>query len=455
MDLRERMKSLDLSQFDCEYVDVRIEQTHKTEISYQDFQLIGCNSNPSLGAFVRVFEKGGWYFLSTTNIAQLEKGISELVEKAKRGLIPARENNKPYNQQPAEHTLIKFADKDVSKVSVEEKLKLVESNFPALQRDDLKKVKAFYVDVYRLKLFKSSTGISFAYDFNQAGLRYAYSLVDGDKRFDDMVMYYGDCVSALEGKQQDLHEKIEKNLPFLHADTIEAGQYPVVMDNKVVGVFAHESFGHKSEADFMLGDEGAKEAWKIGSKVGSPNLTIVDYGAEAGTSGYCPIDDEGYPTQKTYLIKEGILQGRLHNQETARVFDEAPTGNGRAINFEFEPLVRMTNTYVEPGNKSFEELISKVDKGVYVSGYKHGSGLSTFTIAPQHCYMIRDGKLAEPVKVSVISGNVFETLDLIEDCSSEFELESGAFGGCGKMDQWPLSVGSGGAKVLISKMMVS
>jgi TldD protein len=241
----------------------------------------------------------------------------------------------------------------------------------------------------------------------------------------------------------------------LQAKTIQTGSYPVVMDPEVVGVFAHESFGHKSEADFMLGDENAKSAWKIGTKVGSDKLSIVDYGAEVGTSGYCPIDDEGFPTQKTYLIKDGILQGRLHNMETAHEFDEAPTGNARSINFEYEPIVRMTNTYVEPGEKTFAELIAQVDEGIYVTGVKHGSGLSTFTIAPIKCYMIRKGQIAEPVKVSVISGDVFKTLALIEDCSREFQQEVSVFGGCGKMEQWPLPVGMGGANVLISKMMVS
>jgi TldD protein len=227
------------------------------------------------------------------------------------------------------------------------------------------------------------------------------------------------------------------------------------MDSEVVGVFAHESFGHKSEADFMLGDENAKDNWKIGERVGNECLSIVDYGAQVGSSGYCPIDDEGTPVKKTYLINNGLLAGRLHSIATSQALDEEPTGNGRAKDFEFEPIVRMTNTYVEPGELTFEELISKVKLGIYALDMNHGSGLSTFTIAPRRCYMIRDGKIAEPVRVSVMSGSVFDALNMIEGCTKDFKLESMAFGGCGKMEQWPLPVGFGGPQVLISKLVVS
>ena len=287
------------------------------------------------------------------------------------------------------------------------------------------------------------------------GLRISYSLLEGDQRFDDHVTINAENFDQLKNKQKYVSQEIEKSLPFLHAPTIKAGKYPVVMSQLVVGVFAHESFGHKSEADFMLGDENAKDQWSIGTQVGSDVLSITDCGEGVGTGGYCPIDDEGYPTQKTFLIENGVLKGRLHSLDTANEFDEQPTGNARAMDFEYEPIVRMTNTYVVPGEKSFEEMITSVKSGLYIHDFKHGSGLSTFTIAPLKSYFIKDGKIAGPVKISVISGDVFKTLSKIEDCSKEFDEDFSVFGGCGKNEQWPLSVGMGGGHVLISDMMVS
>ena len=106
-------------------------------------------------------------------------------------------------------------------------------------------------------------------------------------------------------------------------------------------------------------------------------------------SGFVPYDDEGCPAGKTYLIKDGILSGRLHSASTAADLGDEPTGNARAINFEFEPIVRMTATYIEAGAETKEELFSKVKDGIYIDDISHGSGMTTFTIAPfQMC--IRD-----------------------------------------------------------------
>jgi TldD protein len=179
----------------------------------------------------------------------------------------------------------------------------------------------------------------------------------------------------------------------------------------------------------------------------------VDDGNQPG-SGFVPFDDEGTKAEETYLIKNGILSGRLHSSVTSASLGESLTGNARAINFEYEPIVRMTSTYIKPGTKSFEEIIKDIDKGVYIESFNHGSGMSTFTIAPKTAFMIRDGNIAEPVKISVITGNVFETLNLIEDATEEYRLRSMIGGGCGKMEQFPLSVSFGGPFIKIKTMNV-
>ena len=441
----------------CEYWDVRVEEVHKSNIKYEDFELIDVSVKPTLGAFIRIFQEGMWYYLSTTELNRLNESIIELGQKAQKFKVNKKTSSiKPYNTTPLQENLIHSSHIRVDKIPIHYKRELCESYFEEIQSSkDLKNVRVTYIDEYKVKHFRSSTHIHYSYDFNQCGLYLGYSVTNEKGRFDDSTHFYGSQIDHLKNLKPNIKKAIEESYQFVDAKTIEAGEYPVVMDNNVVGVFAHESFGHKSEADFMLGDEKAQEKWKIGEKVGNDCLSIVDGGAELGTSGYCPIDDEGFPTQKTYLIKKGILTGRLHSQQTAQVFDEAPTGNGRAINFEFEPIVRMTNTYIEPGPKTLEELISKVQLGVFAKGFKYGTGMSTFTIAPSKCYMIRGGQIAEPVRVSVMSGSVFETLGRIEECSKDYKLKSSAFDGCGKGEQSPLPVGLGGSQVLVNKMVVS
>lgn len=158
---------------------------------------------------------------------------------------------------------------------------------------------------------------------------------------------------------------------------------------------------------------------------------------------------------KTYLIKNGILAGRLHSAATAADLGEEVTGNARAISCDYEPIVRMTSTVIEAGDKTVEELFSGISHGYYIKTYKHGSGMSTFTIAPSLAYEIVDGKIGDPVKIAVITGNVFETLNLIDGLSDEVAIQSSVTGGCGKMEQWPLNVSFGGPYVSISKMNIA
>jgi TldD protein len=126
------------------------------------------------------------------------------------------------------------------------------------------------------------------------------------------------------------------------------------------------------------------------------------------------------------------------------------------MNFEWEPIVRMTSTYIEGGRDSFDEILKKAGDGaLYLDGANHGTGGSTFTIAPSKAYRIKDGKLSEPLKVALISGSVFETLNNIEAVGSDFTLWNSAFGGCGKMSQMPLPVADGGPTILVKGMTVS
>ncbi len=457
MDIVKRLDNIKVPKGPYEYWDVRVELTNKTEIRYEDYDLLACSKKPSLGAFIRVYQGGMWFYASTTNLDTLDEQIFELSNQASS---LKNENDKkrisPFNTEASEDRLINSEKIRMDKVSIIDKKNLCESYFNFTKSFvGLRRIQFNYVDEYKTKYFISSTEVKYSYDFNQCGLSISYSVVNGENSFDDRITFYGSKFDDLKNLNEKIKESIEESFLFTDAKKIAPGEYPVVMDSEVVGVFAHESFGHKSEADFMLGNEEAKEYWRISKKVGSDCLSIIDHGEKIGTSGYCPIDDEGFKTQKTYLIKNGILTGRLHSQHTSQVLNEAPTGNGRAMNFEFEPIVRMTNTYVAPGELSFEELISKVKFGIYAKGVNHGSGLSTFTIAPKKCYMIRDGKISEPIRVSVISGTVFETLNHIEACSKKLNIVNTAFGGCGKMEQWPLPVAFGGSKVLVSKMLIS
>jgi TldD protein len=311
-----------------------------------------------------------------------------------------------------------------------------------------------YIDRYSVYEFYSSKGADITYDFQLSGLVLSIALANGNDTFSNQIMKSGYKFDDLFVSDEEVVDFVKENENYIiNAKPVEAGEYPVILAPVVAGVFAHESFGHKSEADFMLGDETMRKEWELGKQVGSSILSIYDSGIDFG-SGYVPYDDEGNKATKTYLIKNGVLAGRLHSATTAADLGEEVTGNARAMNTDYEPIVRMTNTVIDAGDKTVEELFAGVKHGYYIKNLKHGSGMSSFTIAPSLCYEIVDGKIGQPVKIAVITGNVFETLNLIDGLSNKTELLSFVTGGCGKMEQYPLNVGFGGPYVSISKMNV-
>lgn len=450
--LKKLVDELSTIKLDAEYWDVRVEDTFETNIQIVDGEIVTCTSNPSLGAFVRVRKNGFWFYESTTELESLKRRLENLSRLNKNGefsdSFSAQEQNS-YIAMTASNTRF-------SSIPLEKKLRLAQK-YDTILKESAKVASRTirYKDIYKIKSYLNSSNTQFEFDFNQGGFTCAFTLQDQSFLFNDFMRLYGASFDKLDGHEVDLREFVVESARFLNAPSISPGKYKVILNPEVAGVFTHESFGHKSEADFMLGNPDALDEWKIGKKIGADCLTIVDHGMQPGTSGYCPIDDDGTPAQKNYLIKNGILSGRLHSRETALKLGETPTGNSRAINFEFEPIVRMTSTYIESGQEPIAAMLRRSEGAIYVEGFKHGSGLSTFTIAPTRGYRIGKNGEKEPLRLTVLSGSVFETLKNIEAVSKEFQLHSGAIGGCGKMDQWPLPVADGGPYVIISEMQVS
>ncbi len=296
-----------------------------------------------------------------------------------------------------------------------------------------------YLDRHLTKHIVTSLGTDVRYDKQFMSVVANYNLkIDGCAPFDGRFYAMGTKLSHIDHSHTELEKKIRKDIGFVkNAVPVTPGVYTCVLSPEAAGVFAHESFGHKSEADFMVGDETMLREWELGKAVGSPILNIVESGELEG-NGYTPYDDEGTRARKNYLIKDGKLVGRLHSAMTATDLREGLTGNARAVSFEYEPIVRMTTTYIDKGTLTLDELIGGIKLGIFIDQINHGSGMSTFTIAPSTSYMIRDGKLAESVKISVISGNVMKTLNEIDGLSDEVTLLSFPTGGCGKMEQFPL-----------------
>ncbi len=436
------------------YGDVRFERVCSTQISFENGELRQCKESEESGFFIRLFDGRRWYYTSMSEESGVQDAINELAKLTKPD--PAI-NEHPIVKRFEVHKeqLFKFADSDVRKIPCADKRACLESYLPVVSDNPkLSYHRLLYMDRYLELHFSSSKGAELAYDKQYAAIVCRFVIAkDGLPAYGQYVRM-GERFDQLKDGQADCTKKIDSIYAYaMDAVPVKAGVYPCILSPLAAGIFAHESFGHKSEADFMVGDETMLKEWELGKQVGSSILSIVDDGTIGG-NGYTPFDDEGTSARCNYLIRDGKLVGRLHSAMTAADLNESVTGNARAVSFLYEPIVRMTTTYIAPGSLSKEALFSGIKEGVFIDDVNHGSGMSTFTLAPATAYMIRDGKLAEPIKVSVISGSVMHTLSKIDGLSDTLTLLSFPTGGCGKMEQYPLPVGFGGPFVRVSEMHV-
>lgn len=433
------------------YADIRIEDRFSTAIQLKNGQIEEAKEKQEKKAFIRVFDGKMWYYTSTSDIRHIQRDLDELYLYATESK-DIDENPVVRRYQVNRDKKIVFADRSVKKISLDEKISFLKGEDEKFRSDISNYKRSVYVDRYSVYEFYSSKGADIVYDFQTCGVAYSMAFSHGQETLTEQLSKGETDYTKISYTDEEISSFISRCEDFIrNAKPITPGSYPVVLSPITTGVFAHESFGHKSEADFMLGDETMAKEWTLGKKVGSELLTIRETGNFEG-SGYVPYDDEGTKATDTYLIRNGVLDGRLHSATTAAALGEELTGNARAINCDFEPIVRMTTTFVEGGSSTKEELISGIKHGYYVYSIKHGSGMSTFTIAPSIAYEIVDGKIGQPVKIAVLTGNVFETLARIDGVADDRQILTFVTGGCGKMEQWPLNVGLGGPHIRVSAM---
>ena len=249
-------------------------------------------------------------------------------------------------------------------------------------------------------------------------------------------------------------EALRQAMVNLEAVDAPAGVMPVVLGHGWPGVLLHEAVGHGLEGDFNR--KGTSTfAGRIGQRVASPGVTIVDDGTLDGRRGSLNIDDEGTPTSCTTLIDDGILVGYMQDTLNARLMGMAPTGNGRRESFAHLVMPRMTNTYMRAGSHDPEEMIRSVKKGLYAVNFGGGQVDITsgkYVFSATEAYLIEDGRITAPVKGATLIGNGPETMQKVAMIGHDLALDDGV-GICGK-DGQSVPVGVGQPSLLISEMTV-
>jgi len=325
--------------------------------------------------------------------------------------------------------------------------------------ENIKTVRGLYGELYGPKMVANSDGSKIDWEFLITDMRFMVTSKTSSGAMVIGAEGHGETcgLEAFEegnNTPEKMGEIAGKNAKEqLQAKACPAGNFRALVEEDLVGVLAHESFGHLSEADFIV-TGGSPLTDKVGTVLGTEHATIVDGGVpDIKKYGglWLPYDDQGTATNQTTVLEKGVLKHYLHNRGTAKNLKQEPTGNARAVSFVFPPIPRMTNTYFMPGTLSEEEAIKELGTGVFAiqssGGQVEGDG--SFVFKAIRGYWVEKGEIQYPIREVALSGNILELLSKVEGATKDLILRSGYFGGCGKGGQFPLPVGMGGPKLLI------
>ncbi|GAB6009332.1 TldD/PmbA family protein [Dysgonomonas reticulitermitis] len=440
-----------------DYADIFFEHTFSNNIALRDGEVNRASSNIDFGAGVRVVsgDQTGYAYVENTELKSLLKAAQTAASIAS---VPSGLKN------PIEIKESHFRDyykiqRPWIDVSVADKRSFVQRLNDRIFELDQRVIKA------SVSLNDSTSYILF---FNSEGI------LTWDYR--PMCIMYGSCTMEQDGKIENgsASRAYRKGFEFLTDELVETlareavaqtslmfeaikpkgGEMPVVMGAGSSGILLHEAIGHTFEADFNRKDVSIFSG-QFGKKICSSNINIVDDGTVEHARGAINFDDEGVESQKTYIVKDGVLESYLHDRISAKYYNVEPTGNGRRQSFRYAPLPRMRVTYMEQGNIPEADIIASVKQGVYVDNFTNGQvqiGAGDFTFFVKTGYLIENGKLTRPIKDINIIGNGPRALADITMVGDNLKIDEGAWT-CGK-DGQGVPVGQGLPSVLVNKLTV-
>ena len=436
----------------ADYVEIRIDDTAATRLVYRGQELEEIGRTQSFGGCARALVNGGWGFVSFNRPQDIRTRVEEAVAQARH---VGTETSVLAPVDPVIDVVPLDVAMDPRTITLARKKEIFDGyNARMLSVDGVTSTNIVYGDAHKHVTFASSEGSYIEQERIDVISRLAATAQrNGDMQQSSMSLGALNDFSYVDTLDEAADTIASRAVELLNAPYVEPGVYPVVLDPILAGVFCHEAFGHLSESDFVYENDRMKEIMVLGRKFGRKNLNIVDGAAVPGLRGSFKYDDEGTPAKKTDLIREGVLVGRLHSRETAGKMGEPPSGNARAIDYRFPPIVRMTNTYIEDGDATFDELIGDIKLGVYARNWFGGTtSMEMFTFSAGEAFMIRDGKVAELLRPVKLTGNLFTTLENIDGIARDLDFNQG--GGCGKGGQIPLPVSNGSPHIRIQDCVV-
>jgi len=449
---------------EARYDDLLLRTLHKITDNWKDLIV---KARTGIGVTCHYQGATGYGFTASENISDIKETVVKACKLARAsapsvGLkldFDGREAIKS-NSEDSNRKLVRKHPRDVE---MDQKIEMVNRAIEAAKElgQNIALVRGMYGELTGKKIHVNSDGSILDWDFLITDLRCSVT----SKTVDGSMVIGADSWGGSRGmeifeEKEHLPETMGKNAAEraneqLQAKACPAGSFRALIDSDLAGVLAHESFGHLSEADSVV-TEGSPLAGKIGERLGTEQVTIID-GGKVDVLKYgglwLPFDDQGIRCGQTVVLDKGILKHYLHNRGTAKKLGQEPTGNCRAINFAFNPIPRMTNTFFLPGDiATVEEALTELKTGIYAlqsyGGQVEGSG--NFMFKSVRGYWVENGEIKYPLREVSLTGNILNLLKNVTGATRKLKLVSGYFGGCGKSFQAPLPVGMGGGEMLLS-----
>ena len=440
-----------------QYCDARAEQQVKKSILIENGEIEHIRNSEDKGIGVRLIKNGSWSFCSITNPNSFDE-IKEILDNT----IKNSEHTHSYQKNKI----------NLHKNSINKK----QINFPVLKKPGINELIEIGLECDKIikntsKIIKSITNpyytINSKYFTNTEGSEILQNFTDviiemvatahesGQTQSVNITEGGRGGLERISNKAQHSAAHISKKASqLISAKPVKEETTTVVMNPDFVSLLTHEILGHPSEADRVLGKEmaWAGGAWwkgKIGEKIGSENLNVFDDPTIKESLGWYYFDDEGVKTKKTSLIEKGILKNHMQNRETSEVFNTVPTGNMRATNYRYMPLIRMACTCIANGDQKVDEIIKDVKNGYYISNMKIPSidmKRHNWSISCQYAQKIKNGELTDLQRDVIVMGTAPEFFNSINACGNDFTVRP--ITNCGKGDPMQsMIMGNGGPTI--------
>ena len=444
------------------FADVRAVRAQSTTVEVQDRRVEKVHSTATMGAGVRVLVGNAWGFAAVNSFD--ESSVNDCLQRALDMALALG----PFATEPVQLAELdeplrgEFPAQNIvrapGQVPVQEKVAALAALERAARDADpgVATTALTYGDGESELLVANTRGVCAR--STTVRTRVALRVVAADSKTRQVAQ-------EIRGKQRgfELIEELDpgnfslicarRATDLLKADPPPSGPMPVIFDPDITGLLAHEAFGHNSEADLVRAGESIISG-RMGKTIGSELVNIVDDATLPAAWGSYPFDGEGTPGARRVLVQNGVVKSFLHSLETAAHFGMPALGSCRAQNHQYPPVVRMSNTFFEPGDTSLEDMIKKAGNGLIIKGALSGyvaTEKGQFTCRASEGQLIRDGALDKPVRDVAVSGLTLEALENVIAVSDAFSLEMP--GTCGKSGQG-MPVDAGGPHILIAQLVV-